>query len=87
MIGMIPSVIPTFTNTWMASIDAMPAARYVPKGSLANSAILTARQMRRANNISTKMAPTKPNSSPITVKMKSVCCSGTKSRFVCVPLR
>ena len=33
MIGMIPITIPTFTNIWIANIDAMPAARYVPNGS------------------------------------------------------
>src|SRR4029434_5265142 len=30
-------------------------------------------------------APTSPNSSPNTAKMKSVCRSGRKSRCVCVP--
>ena len=29
--------------------------------------------------------PTKPSSSPSAVKMKSVCCSGTNPRRVCVP--
>ena len=30
-------------------------------------------------------APTKPSSSPATVKTKSVCCSGTNWPVVCVP--
>ena len=30
-------------------------------------------------------APTRPSSSPATVKMKSVCCSGTKPARVCDP--
>ena len=87
MIGMIPRTIPTFTNIWIANIDATPAATYVPNGSFDKYGILIARQIRMANSISTNAAPTNPNSSPTTVKMKSVCCSGTKSRFVCVPPR
>ena len=31
--------------------------------------------------------PEKPHSSPIVLKIKSVCCSGTKSPFVWVPWR
>ena len=31
------------------------------------------------------MVPRKPNSSPTTLKMKSVCCSGRKSKRFCVP--
>ena len=35
----------------------------------------------------TTPAPTRPSSSPATVKMKSVCCSGTKPDLVCEPLK
>ena len=33
----------------------------------------------------TSAAPTNPSSSPATVKMKSVCCSGTNWPWVCAP--
>jgi DNA-binding NarL/FixJ family response regulator len=32
-LGLVPRTIPTFTNIWIASIEAMPAATYVPNGS------------------------------------------------------
>ena len=43
----------------------------------AKDAIRIARHSSSANRASTAAEPMNPNSSPITVKMKSVCCSGT----------
>ena len=49
------------------------------------------RAMRRPRSSTTPSSsttaidPTKPNSSPATVKMKSVCCSGTNRPMVCPP--
>ena len=54
---------------------ATPVARYVPNGSFERNAMRIARHSSTAYRSRTNEAPTKPNSSPATVKMKSVCCS------------
>ena len=63
----------------------MPAQRSRPKASRASWAVRKKRQATMARSPSTKVAPTNPSCSPIAVKMKSVCCSGTYPRFVSTP--
>ena len=53
--------------------------------SWASRAARNIRQTITANSPSTTAPPTNPSSSPTTVKMKSVCCSGTYAPFVCEP--
>ena len=77
MIGMIPIVIPTFSKTWNTNMARTPMQHRVPKRSLARRAARQVRHTISANSASSTAPPTKPSSSPTTVKMKSVCCSGT----------
>ena len=76
---MMPRHMPTFWKAWKPNQQAMPAAATRPNTSSARGGD---RQRppdhhRRAAAIS-RPAPTRPSSSPATVKTKSVCCSGTK---------
>ena len=57
----------------------------MPSRSLASCAVRQMRTHMSASRPSTVAEPTKPSSSPTAVKMKSVCCSGTNPRRVCVP--
>ena len=78
VIGMMPIVMPMFSNTWNANIaehaDADERAEEVGRQQ-GGSPDAATRAARRAP--SSVAPPTKPSSSPTTVKMKSVCCSGT----------
>jgi hypothetical protein len=82
---MIPTHIPMFWNAWKPNQQAMPAAAIRPKTSSLRAAIASARQMMMPSSAIRKAAPTRPSSSPATVKTKSVCCSGTKPELVCEP--
>jgi hypothetical protein len=82
--GMMPTVMPMLTKAWKASRATTPAASRAPKGSRATAAM---RRPRQSSSPSRAMAPAKPSSSPITVEMKSVFCSGTYWRLVWVPRR
>src|SRR5581483_10343459 len=86
VIGMIPIVMPTFSKIWKTNMARMPTHSSVPNRSRASVAVRQVRQTTTANRARRVNAPTKPNSSPTTVKMKSVCCSGTNDRLVWVPL-
>ena len=82
MTGIIPTVIPTLTKTWNTNIAAIPVAMRAPFRSLALAAINSSLQMITRKAARTRMAPTNPSCSPTAVKMKSVSCSGTYSKFV-----
>ena len=83
--GMIPSVMPMFSNIWKVNQQTIPVATSRPNRSSARSAIRHARHSTTPSSTMIAAAPTKPSSSPATVKMKSVCCSGTNLPLVCVP--
>src|SRR5919202_1138925 len=85
VMGVIPIVMPTFSKIWNSSMASTPTHSRVPNSSLAWLATRHVRQSTRPNRASSVVPPTKPSSSPTAVKIKSVCCSGTKERFVCVP--
>ena len=85
--GMMPRHIPTFWKAWKPNQQAMPAAATRPKTSSVRVAIARARQMTTPSSTTTSPAPSRPSSSPATVKTKSVCCSGTKPERVCEPLK
>ena len=70
--GMIPSVIPTLINTWNNHIEKMPQAKRLPKISSEDFAITNVLYSNKKYRNITKIEPTKPNSSPITEKIKSV---------------
>ena len=82
---MMPRHIPTFWNAWKPNQQAMPAAATRPKTSSVCRAMARARQITMPISAISTPAPTRPSSSPATVKMKSVCCSGTKPARVCEP--
>ena len=64
-----------------ATIEAAMSISYRDEASVV---ILMPRQTTTANSKMSAPAPTKPNISPVTAKMKSVWCSGRKSLIVCV---
>ena len=84
--GISPIVIAIFTVTWNKKIVAAPIVTSVTNGSSFVLHIDDARHKNNANNTRIVAHPTKPNCSPSTLKIKSVCPSGKKARFVCVPL-
>ncbi len=75
---MMPIVMPMFTNDWNANHIAMPDATSRPNRSSARVAMRSARTITTPSRKTITMVPTKPSSSPATVKMKSVCWEGTK---------
>ena len=83
--GMMPMVMPVFSNIWNASIDNTPTHTSAPKKSRESLAVRQVRHITMANRARSTTAPRKPSSSPTDVKMKSVCCSGTKPPWVCEP--
>ena len=73
------------TKLWKANQQTMPAARRVPNGSSAQRDPQAAPQHDAEQGEQPRRRREGPSSSPATVKMKSVCCSGTKRPAVCVP--
>ncbi len=74
-----------FWKAWNPSQQAMPAAAIRPKTSSVRTAIRRQRHSTTPSSTISSPAPTRPSSSPATVKMKSVCCSGTNPDWVCDP--
>lgn len=60
---------PMFMNAWTHRYAVSPAASRPPKVSGAASEMRIPRQASRTNAITTRVAPTKPNSWPTTAKM------------------
>jgi len=65
-----------FNRVWMARRQVMPSAKYVPKRSGARKQARKLRKIRTAKSPTTTATPSRPSSSPMTEKMKSVCTSG-----------
>ena len=84
VIGMIPMVIPMFSKIWNANIASTPIAhqRAEEVGRQQGDSPQPPDQ-QRVEQRAACAPPTKPSSSPTAVKMKSVCCSGTKPFLVC----
>ena len=82
VIGIKPMDMPIFSKVCRANQAMTPTQTNLPKRSLVRWAIRKARQKKRPKKANIKPEPTKPVSSPATVKMKSVCCSGTNLPFV-----
>src|SRR5262249_26463256 len=72
LVGSAPVTTPMFTGVCVASITVSPRARCAPKGSGARSPTRRPRQMSTAKRPTTAVAPTRPSSSPMMAKMKSV---------------
>ena len=58
--GMIPTVIPTFTKTWNSSITVMPPAISAPYRFFAIVRMCRPRHMSSAYSDSTSAAPANP---------------------------
>ena len=82
---MMPIVMPTLTNDWNMNQMATPDATSMPNMSSVTAAIRIARKITTPSRKTITAQPTKPSSSPATVKMKSVCTDGTKLLPVNVP--
>ncbi len=76
LVGSRPSTTLMFTNACSTSIIVMPIARNAPKPSGARNAVRMPRHAITEKHTRTTLAPTRPVSSEITAKMKSVCGSG-----------
>ncbi len=63
---------PMFTNAWTTSQVVMPVAMRVPNRSLARMAVRMPSTARATKRAMTSVAPTRPSSSPMIEKMKSV---------------
>ena len=76
LVGSSPSTTLMFTNAWMTIIIVRPSARNAPKLSGARMAVRNPRHAITQKHATTRVAPMRPSSSPMTAKMKSVCGSG-----------
>ena len=87
MMGNNPRVIPILMAKWKKKMLATPYPYNVAKVEPPRSASITIRKISSVNSPIKSILPTKPNSSAIVQKIKSVLFSGTKSNFVCVPFK
>jgi len=67
--GSSATTTPMLTKAWTHRYAVIPAASSAPNVSGAASEIRIPRQASSVNPITTRLAPTKPNSWPITAKM------------------
>src|SRR5581483_10249530 len=84
--GILPTTIPTFTNTWNNNSAATPIQMNIPARSEAVCAFWTICISSKKYNPNTTITPTNPCSSANAENMKSLCGTGRKRPWVCVPL-
>ena len=90
MTGIRNKHMPMLAMVWKMSIPAMPTHTRLSMRVGASRATIRQRTMMASSSTMTRRQPIKPNSSPQTQKMKSVCRSGRLDRYndcVCVPLK
>src|SRR3989339_1143287 len=80
-VGRHPVTTAIFKIACRDTRNVIPIANTLPRYSLCFNAILTPRQVNKANRTSIPIVPTKPSSWPITAYTKSVCTSGIKNNF------
>src|SRR5580700_1011867 len=76
LVGIIPSTTLMLMNACRTTMLVIPTARYRPKVSSVRHETRIPRHKKTANSVTTNKAPTNPNSSAVTAKIKSVCGSG-----------
>lgn len=76
VIGMIPNVIPIFSNMWINNRAKTPIVIVESNILVDFLEILSILDSRSRNSDMAIMPPKNPNSSDNTGKIKSVCCSG-----------
>ena len=81
MTGSRPSTAPMLTSAWPMIQAVTPAVAIRTKGSSLRTASRKQAQASTANSASTASVPTRPSSSPMIAKMKSVCASGSQPHF------
>lgn len=81
VVGNKPTTHDIFKNAWNTIITVRPAASKEPNGVLAWLAIRKPPRMNTKKATITRSAPTRPNSSPMIAKMKSVSASGKYCNF------
>ena len=81
VVGNNPVAQAIFKNAWPTSMQVRPPAIIVPKSSLARLAISKPHTSTATKSAMTNSAPTRPSSSPIIEKMKSVSASGKYKNF------
>ena len=72
VVGKTPMTQAMFKNAWKTSITVQPPATMVPISSSERSAMESPANRTPKNSSTTAMAPTRPSSSPMTAKMKSL---------------
>ncbi len=84
--GIIPATIERFMNNVDANTRLRPPIVNLQNLSLALKAKYKHRNKIKKNILKRIQTPTKPNSSAITAKIKSVSASGKKSKCACDPV-
>ena len=79
--GTSESMTAIFNRALVMIHKVMPEASKAPNGSRARRATPNPRMTSRIYRQTTKIAPTAPNSSPMTAKILSVCGAGRKPNF------
>ena len=74
-----PVVPEKFSVTWKINIALTPIHIYFPKSEFASFAVFKHLKIKKASAEIIIIAPKNPNSSQITLNMKSVCFVGRKS--------
>ena len=77
MTGVRPMHIPMLMKVWNRKMDATPRQTRQLMEFFDRSPTFTQRMMIASSSAMTTQQPIMPSSSPMTAKMKSVCCSGT----------
>src|SRR5207253_9533478 len=70
LVGIIPSTTLILMNACNTTMLVIPTARYLPNTSSIRHEALMPRHRKIANSATTNSAPTSPNSSAVTAKMK-----------------
>ena len=83
--GPNPIVINKLIIIWNKKVEAIPITIRDSKLVLAIVAVLISFLIKKKNKNKTIMHPTKPNSSPKALNIKSVCCSGINCKLVSLP--
>src|SRR5262249_18199449 len=83
LVGSAPSATPMLSSPCTTMRLVNPKARSEPNSSGWRAAMRRPRNATSAKSARTTPAPTRPSSSPITEKMKSVCAAGREYIFCC----
>ena len=86
MTGVRPVHMPMLTKLWNRKVPAMPKQSSMLMVFRLRRPTWTQRRMMSSSRVMTAMQPSRPSSSPMAEKMKSVCWAGTAWLWVWGPL-